>query len=123
MARNLSPFLFFALVAAAEWYGFQAVYTLAQNATPGTRRGTALLYWGLTALVWGLGVWAISTRREHASFKSYFLGLLMAVLAAKIVLVVPLLLEDLTRLGRWTAQALGRPAGSGPGPVISRSEF
>ncbi|GGG52160.1 metallophosphoesterase [Hymenobacter glacieicola] len=123
MSRSVLPFIFFALVIAGEWYGFQAVRTLVQNASPTARRTTLAVYWVLTILIWGLGIWAMSNRRAPASFKSYFGGVLLAMVAAKIVVTIPLLLEDVVRIGRWAAQAISRPAGSGEGPAISRSEF
>ncbi|KAA9332103.1 metallophosphoesterase [Hymenobacter busanensis] len=122
MTRSLFPFLFLALVVLGEWYGFQAVRAMVQHAAPGTRRLTTVLYWLLTVAIWALGIWAMSSRREHASFKSYFGGVLLAMLAAKIVIVIPLLLEDVVRLGRWAFQLGTSPAGSGGRP-ISRSEF
>lgn len=125
MTRSLIPILTLIFVVLGEWYGFQAFRTLFQHAEPGTRRVVGATYWVLTLLIWGLGVWAISTgRREHASFKAYFGGLLMAMIAAKIVIVLPLLLEDLTRLGRWAYSFVAPPAGPGSGGrSISRSEF
>lgn len=95
---------------------------MVQHATPGARRATLAVYWLLTVVIWGLGIWALSNRRAHASFKSYFGGLLLAMLAAKIVVVIPMLLEDVVRVGRWALQAVARPA-AGSGPAISRSEF
>ena len=113
---------FFALIAAAEWYGYQAFRTVFQHQEPGTRRLVGILYWVVSVGVWGLGMWAMRNRHEHPSFKSYLGGVLLAVLAAKIVVLIPLLLEDLTRLGRWALQLGSRPAGSA-GTAISRSEF
>ncbi len=98
------PF-FLVVVAAAEWYAFQAVRTLVQGVSPGARRATVVLYWLVTALVWGLGIWAMSNRRAHASYKSYLGGLLLAVIAAKMVVIIPLLLEDVVRVGRWASPA------------------
>ncbi|WP_426490402.1 metallophosphoesterase [Hymenobacter sp. 102] len=113
---------FFALVAAAEWYGYQAFRTAFASSESGNRRVVAGVYWAVSLLVWGLGIWAMRNRHEHPSFKSYLGGVLLAVLAAKIVILIPLLLEDLTRLGRWALQLGSRPAGNA-GSSISRSEF
>ncbi|OWP63570.1 metallophosphatase [Hymenobacter amundsenii] len=123
MSRSLFLPFFLVVVAAAEWYAFQAVRTLVQGVSPGARRTTVALYWLVTALVWGLGIWAMSNRRAHASYKAYLGGLLLAVIAAKMVVIVPLLLEDVVRVGRWAARLIGRPSGSGSGTAISRSEF
>ncbi|RTQ50816.1 metallophosphoesterase [Hymenobacter gummosus] len=125
MSRSLFPLLFFGLVIFGEWYGFQAVRALIQHSEPATRRLVTAVYWVLTLLIWGLGIWAISTgRREHASTKAYLGGLLLAMIAAKVVVVIPLLLEDLVRLGRWAYSLVSPPAGAGSGGrSISRSEF
>jgi predicted MPP superfamily phosphohydrolase len=50
------------------------------------------------------------------------MSLPLLLVAAKIVVLIPLLLEDLTRLGRWATGLATRPAG-GPGTPIPRSEF
>lgn len=121
MSRRTFPFLFFALVVLGEWYGYQAFRTLVQHAAPGTRRLVSILYWVVTVAVWGLGIWSMRNRHEHPSFKSYLGGLLLAVIAAKMTIIVPLLLEDVVRFGRWVFQA--RPAGGGSGPAMPRSEF
>jgi predicted MPP superfamily phosphohydrolase len=121
MSRRTFPFLFFALVVLGEWYGYQAFRTLVQHAAPGTRRLVSVLYWVVTVLVWGLGIWSMRNRHEHPSFKSYLGGLLLAVIAAKMAIVVPLLLEDAVRFGRWIFQA--RPTGGSSGPAMPRSEF
>ena len=123
MSRSTLPFILLAFVIIGEWYGFQAVRTLTQHSSPGTRRVVAILYWVLTVAVWALGIWAMRNRHEHPSFKSYLGGVLLAMVAAKIVVFIPLLLEDVVRFGRWAVQAVGRPGGSGTGNAISRSEF
>ena len=121
MSRFLSlPVLFF--LALLEWYGLQAVRTAIQPDTAGGRRLIAVAYVAVTLLAWGLGVWAISTRREpHPSYKIYFFGLLLGLIAAKIIIALPLLLEDVVRAGRFVVQQVGgNPASGAP---ISRSAF
>ncbi|SNR67509.1 MULTISPECIES: metallophosphoesterase [Hymenobacter] len=123
MSRTVFPFIFFALVAVGEWYGFQAVRTALQHAAPGTRRLFSVLYWVVTVVVWVMGFWALRNRHEHPSFKSYLGGVLLAMIAAKIVIIIPLLLEDVVRVARWAFQAGSRSTTPGTGPAISRSEF
>jgi predicted MPP superfamily phosphohydrolase len=124
MSRSFSGIFFLLLVLVAEVYGLQAVRTALQSATPLARRSASIFYWLLTISIWGLGIWAIMNRTQHASFRSYFGGVLLALIAAKLVIMLPLLLEDAVRVVRWAAQALGnRPSGSSESPAISRSEF
>jgi predicted MPP superfamily phosphohydrolase len=124
MSRSLSGIFFLLLIVVAEVYGLQAVRSALQSASPLARRSATIFYWLLTLTIWGLGIWAILNRTQHASFRSYFGGVLLALIAAKIVIMLPLLLEDAVRVVRWAAQALGnRPSGSAESPAISRSEF
>ena len=112
-----------ALVVLAEWYGYQATRTLAQHLSLSGRRGAALAYWLLTLGVWGLAFWAGSTRQlGNTVLKSYLMTLPVLLLGAKLVILVPLLLEDLTRLGRWAVSSATRPAGVAA-EAIPRSEF
>ena len=112
-----------ALVVLAEWYGYQATRTLAQHLSLNGRRGAALAYWLLTLGVWGLAFWAGSTRQlGNTVLKSYLMTLPLLLLGAKLVILVPLLLEDLTRVGRWAVNSATRPAGV-EAEAIPRSEF
>ena len=112
-----------AVIVLAEYYGYQAVRTAAQHLEPGSRRGLAVGYWVLTVVVWGLAFWAGSTRQTgNTVLKSYLMSLPLLLLAGKIFMLLPLLLEDLTRLGRWAVGNSARPAGPEAGG-IPRSEF
>ena len=123
MRNPLVLLLVLAVVVLAEWYGYQAVRTVAQHLSPGARRGAAAGYWLLTLLVWGLAFWAGSTRQQgHTVLKSYLMSLPLLLLGAKLVMFVPLVLEDLARLGRWAVGAATRPAGVAS-EAIPRSEF
>ncbi len=112
-----------AVVLLAEWYGYQAARTLAQHLSPNGRRAVAAGYWLLTFTVWGLAFWAGSTRQTgNIVLKSYLMSLPVLLLAGKLFLLLPLLLEDLTRLVRWAVSAATQPAGT-TGSAIPRSEF
>ncbi|HET9503924.1 MAG TPA: metallophosphoesterase [Hymenobacter sp.] len=119
-------FLFWSIlgaIAVAEIYGFAAVRTAFAPATPAGRRGLAIGYWLLTLAVWAVGLWAMFTRHKgDAEFKSYLSVLPLALLAGKLVVVLPLLLEDLTRLGRWAARGFSSAAPA-TGAPLTRSEF
>jgi hypothetical protein len=123
MRNPLVLWLMLALVVLAEWYGYQATRTLAQHLSLNGRRGAALAYWLLTLGVWGLAFWAGSTRQlGNTVLKSYLMTLPLLLLGAKLVILVPLLLEDLTRVGRWAVNSATRPAGV-EAEAIPRSEF
>ena len=123
MRNPLVLWLVLAAIVLAEYYGYQAVRTATQHWGPGARRGAAAAYWVLTVLVWGLAIWAGSTRQTgNTVLKSYLMSLPLLLLAGKMFMLLPLLLEDLTRLGRWAVGSSTRPAGT-EAVAIPRSEF
>ena len=123
MRNPLVLWVVLAVVVLAEWYGYQAMRTLAQSLPPNIRRVVAVGYWLLTAAVWGMAFWAGSTRQlGNTVLKSYLMSLPLLLLGAKLVVLIPLLLEDVTRLGRWAVSAATRPAGV-EANAIPRSEF
>ena len=113
------------MIVVAETYGYLAVRTAFAPSSPAARRGFAVSYWVLTLGLWALCIWAARTRHDGAvALKSYLLAAPLLLLAAKLVVVFPMLLEDLTRLGRWAARSLGGAAGSREAAEpISRSQF
>ncbi|GAB2861611.1 metallophosphoesterase [Hymenobacter ruber] len=112
-----------AVVVLAEWYGYQAVRTVTQHLSPGARRAAAIGYWLVTVGSWMIAGWAGSTRQSgNIQLKSYLMSLPVLLLGAKLIMFIPLLLEDLTRLGRWAVSAASRPAGT-EAVAIPRSEF
>ena len=122
MSRQLLFWGIFLLVLLAEYYAYVAVRTAFAPSTLAARRGLALSYWAFTLAVWGVGIWAATTRHEGATdLKRFLLAPPFLLLAAKLVVLLPMLLEDVVRLTRW---ALGsRPAAGAAGAGIARSEF
>ena len=113
----------------AEAYGYVAVRTAFAPSTVAGRRGFAISYWVLTLGLWALCFWAAATRHDgNVALKSYLLAAPLVLLAAKLVVVLPLLLEDLGRLARWGLQAFTETGAPSPdrtpgNPAISRSQF
>ena len=123
MRNPLVLWLVLAVVVLAEWYGYQAVRTVVQHLSPNARRAAAIGYWLLTAGSWMVAAWAGSTRQSgNVQLKSYLMSLPVLLLGAKLFIFIPLLLEDVTRLGRWAIGAASRPAGT-EAAAIPRSEF
>jgi predicted MPP superfamily phosphohydrolase len=115
---------FLLVILVAEMYGYVAVRTAFTSTTLAGRRGFATAYWMFTLGVWAVGIWAVFTRHKGESeIKSYLFVLPLALLAAKMVIVFPLLLEDLTRFGRWAARGFSSPAPAAGGHPLTRSEF
>ena len=123
MRNPLVLWVVLAVIVLAEWYGYLALRTATQHLEPGTRRAVAMGYWVLTAAVWLLAIWAGTTRQTgNTVLKSYLMSLPLLLLAGKLFMLLPLLLEDLTRLGRWAVSSATRPAGIAA-DAIPRSEF
>ncbi len=116
--------LLLAAVLLAEWYGYQATRTLTQHLDAGPRRALAAGYWLLTLGVWALAYWAGTTRNTgHTVLKTYLMSLPLLFLAAKLVMLLPFLGEDVVRLARRALTAAGAPSGAPEVPAIPRSEF
>ena len=123
MRNPLVLWLVLAAIVLAEYYGYQAVRTATQHLSLNGRRVAAIGYWVLTAGVWMAAGWAGSTRQTgNTILKSYLMSLPLLLLAGKLFMLLPLLLEDLTRLGRWAVGSSARPAGT-EAVAIPRSEF
>ena len=125
MRNQLVFWAIFLLIIVAEAYGFVAVRTALGLPTTAARRGFALSYWALTLGLWGLCFWAAATRHDGpVALKSYLLSAPLLLLAAKLIVVFPLLLEDITRLGRWAARGFSSGAAAGPAAApLTRSQF
>ncbi|MDJ0365592.1 metallophosphoesterase [Hymenobacter sp. H14-R3] len=125
MQNRLVFWAIFLLIIAAEAYGFVAVRTALNLTSLAARRGFALSYWALTLGLWALCFWAAATRHDGAiELKSYLLGVPLVLLAAKLIVVFPMLFEDLTRLARWAARGFASDAAAGPGATpLTRSQF
>lgn len=123
--RNRFAFqMIFLAIIVAEVYGYLAVRTAFTFNTPAERRGFAISYWVLTLGLWALGIWGTATRHEgNATLKGYLLVVPLALVAAKLVVIFPLLLEDLTRLGRWAARGFSSPLPGSTATPLTRSEF
>ena len=125
MRNRLVFWSVFLAIIVAEVYGYVAVRTAFAPATPAGRRGFAFSYWLLTLGLWVLAIWSASTRHAgNSALKSYLLSVPLVLLAAKLVVVFPMLLEDLTRLGRWAGRLASGSTATGPeASPITRSQF
>ncbi|OGX87874.1 metallophosphatase [Hymenobacter lapidarius] len=123
MRNPLVLWFFLAVLVLAEWYGYQAARTLAQHQSLAARRGISIAYWVVSLGVWALAFWAGTTRQMgNTVLKSYLMSLPLLLLAGKFIILIPLLLEDVTRLVRWAMGAATQPAGLA-GNAMPRSEF
>lgn len=113
-----------ALIILAECYGYLAVRTAFAPSSASGRRALALGYWLLTLGSWAVAFWAGSTRQTgHTVLKTYLLSLPLLLLAGKIFVLLPLLLEDVTRLSARLFFRGTQPEGTSDEPLLSRSQF
>ena len=71
----------------------------------------------------GLAIWAGSTRQVgNTALKSYLMSFPLLLLGAKVIILITLLVEELTRAGRWAVTSATQPAGTASS-AIPRSEF
>lgn len=117
------PFFFLALYLGAEIYGYQAIKTAIQ---PANLTLLKVLYWGITIVflatffTYRTLLYNVLPKSVLAFIAVFFLSLLIA----KIIILVPLLIEDMIRLGSWIfKRANASPAVVTEAAGISRSQF
>ena len=124
MRNPLFFWLILGLIILAEFYGYVAVRTAFPAGSAGGRRALAVGYWLLTVGCWALAIWAGSTRQTgNTVLKPYLMSLPLLLLAGKIVVLLPLLLEDVTRLAARIFFRGTLPEGTPDEPMLSRSQF
>jgi len=125
------------LIAALDFYGYQAFRTAL-----GKARWLPWLYWGFHLLLYaGIAVLIANGRETPRWFFTSFFSFWVVCYLPKLFLALPLLIEDVGRLARWswrrlTTSRVAPPAGAAaePGPdltaqsssgsnKISRSKF
>ncbi len=127
MRSPLFFWIFLGLIVLAELYGYWAVRTAFPPGSAGGRRLLALGYWLLTVGSWALAIWAGSTRQTGAvALKPYLMSLPLLLLAGKLIVMLPLLVEDVTRLTARLFFQGARPENAGAAgqqALLSRSQF
>jgi len=120
----LQPIIFFSIVLSIygtiEYYGWQAVKTAFQ---PENLKRAKWIYWGVTAVLFVLfaSYRPFLYKYLNKTFATYFAVLFVVLLLAKLITLLFLFPEDITRLFRFVASKFSSspPVAGG----ISRSEF
>lgn len=88
------------LLVLFDTYAFQTIKTLVADATPQVRKITYISYWGLSAALLLLLALSITGQFANASraFIIFTRGIFFAVIVAKVLMIVPLLIEDVYRI-------------------------
>ena len=111
------------LILLAEFYTYIAVRNLSRNLPGGWRTGVLMSYLILTVLVW-LSIFlfrAINWAALPHYARNIYIAFAMGFTIGKVLVLIPMLLDDGRRLMQWIAQKFSaRPSG---GEGISRSVF
>lgn len=120
------PFLSL-LIFAIDYYVWQAFRTATQHSSAQFQLFTRYAYWGFTGMII-LGIWAYNFMPLHFwknEIRITFMALVMISVITKLFIILFLLIEDITRIIRWSYQNVKTrisPDEYSPGP-ISRNEF
>lgn len=120
------PFLSL-LIFAIDYYVWQAFRTATQHSSAQIQLFTRYAYWGFTGMII-LGIWAYNFMPLHFwknEIRITFMALIMISVITKLFIILFLLIEDITRIIRWSYQNVKTrisPDEYSPGP-ISRNEF
>ena len=120
------PFLSL-LIFAIDYYVWHAFRTATQHSSAQIQLFTRYAYWGFTGMII-LGIWAYNFMPLHFwknEIRITFMALVMISVITKLFIILFLLIEDITRIIRWSYQNVKTrisPDEYSPGP-ISRNEF
>jgi predicted MPP superfamily phosphohydrolase len=120
------PFLSL-VIFAIDYYVWQAFRTATQQSSAQIQLITRYVYWGFTSLIIA-GIWAYNFMPLHFwknEIRITFMALVMISVITKLFIILFLLIEDITRIIRWSFQNVKMrisPDEYAPGN-ISRNEF
>lgn len=120
------PFLSL-VIFAIDYYVWQAFRTATHQSTAQIQTITRYGYWGFTSLII-VGIWAYNFMPLHFwknEIRITFMALVMISVITKLFIIIFLLIEDITRIIRWSFQNVKMrisPDEYAPGN-ISRNEF
>lgn len=120
------PFLSL-VIFAIDYYVWQAFRTATHQSTAQIQTITRYGYWGFTSIII-VGIWAYNFMPLHFwknEIRITFMALVMISVITKLFIIIFLLIEDITRIIRWSFQNVKMrisPDEYAPGN-ISRNEF
>lgn len=120
------PFLSL-VIFAIDYYVWQAFRTATHQSSAQIQLITRYVYWGFTSLII-VGIWAYNFMPLHFwknEIRITFMALVMITIITKLFILLFLLIEDITRIIRWSFQNVKMrisPDEYAPGN-ISRNEF
>ncbi|MEO6583322.1 MAG: metallophosphoesterase [Ferruginibacter sp.] len=128
MRTPLGVIIFICIMLLMDTYVFQAIKTVAQNATPKTKSVIYILYWSVTAVAIVGFLLFVYTEQQFLGkkFRTYLFATIIGLFLAKFTAVIFFLVDDARRLIQWTAGKLFFSNTEGDnmgGDGISRSVF
>lgn len=108
-----------------DWYFYQAIGLLMKDSAQGTVRLVKWIYWGITIATFSL-ILAYNFGNPawfEGQSRSLILTGIVINYFSKVFGILFLLVEDVTRAGRWMVSLFQNPEPSGTGNAIPRSEF
>jgi predicted MPP superfamily phosphohydrolase len=105
-------FILLAILLAIDIYVFQGVKVLVSGRDAGAQRIAIAVFWGITVFVIGaiLSTWFFDWRSWPRTISTYLFAFIVIIYLSKIFVLPFLLIDDLIRLGRWTASLFSSPA-------------
>lgn len=108
-----------------DWYIYQAIALLSKGTGESTFRVIKFVYWGLTFITFSLILLYNFGRPDwfEGQTRSLVLTGIFINYFSKVFGILFLLIEDVTRVGKWMISLFQNPEPSGSGTAIPRSEF
>src|SRR5690606_7180487 len=116
--------LFILIVVLLETYAFQAIKVLSRDASGNNSRTATWIYWLSTTIIYIaslVAVWA-NFRHNHRGLFIFIMCLLFINVVSKLLMLLPLLVEDLYRIVRYIQDFFVGKAQEGPA-MPSRKKF
>lgn len=100
MTRSLIPWIILAITLLADFYGFSAVKTAFQSNSLKTKNLAYTIYWSLTvfAIIYFACSILFNFRENSTPTTRFFTGIFMGIFVSKLILLLFLLVEDISRL-------------------------
>lgn len=114
MSRSLIPWIILALALLMDVYGFSAVKTAFQNSTPKIKY-TAYAFYGLTTafvIVYFIMGFVLNFRENSTPFTRILTGIFIGIFVSKLILILFLLIEDISRFIAYLYNILFKPNNS-----------
>lgn len=123
------PILTFILLLM-DWYVWQGIKVIFQNSSAQTRDIVKWLFWGITVMVL-TGLWLynfMSPDLLGVRLRAFILSCLFVIYCSKLVVIVFILIDDLSRFFNWTKNKMSQDREStnvisSDSHIMSRSEF